>query len=112
MLEGRKDDSANGVPRGQRSRGDLSRVACLCLTVQLACATSPLFLSPEPAAVVRQKLVQEVQVTEYAGSVAHFYKLKKKKKKSFVFSILFMSCEAARVNENNRAGNWVDTGLE
>lgn len=64
-----------GVPWGQRSRGDLSRVACFSFIVLLACATSSVFLSPA-AAVGRQKLIQEVQVIEYAGSVAQFYKLK------------------------------------
>lgn len=42
--------------------------------MQLACATSSVFLIPA-AAVVRQNLGQEVQVVEYAGSVGPFHKL-------------------------------------
>lgn len=38
--------------------------------------TSSVFLI-HAAAVVRQRLVQEVQVTEYADSVAHFHELNK-----------------------------------
>lgn len=65
-----------GVPWGQRSRGDLSRGACLSLIVQLTRAASSLFLSPAAAVAARQRLVQEAQVMEYAGSVPHFHKLK------------------------------------
>lgn len=47
---GSKDDSANGVPWGQRSRGGIPRVACFSLAVQLACVSSSVFLSPAAAA--------------------------------------------------------------
>lgn len=47
---GSKDDSANGVPWGQRSRGGISRVECFSLAVQLACVSSSEFLSPASAA--------------------------------------------------------------
>jgi len=60
------------------SRGDLSRVACLSLVVPLTRAASSVLLSPATT-VVKQRLVQEIRVIEYAGLVAHFYKLKKNK---------------------------------
>lgn len=114
MWEG-KMIQQTGVPWGQRSRGDLSSGACLFLMVQLTRAASSLFLSPTAAAAARQRLVQEAQVMEYAGSVPHFHKLKIKWNNllcSAFCSSDCMSWEAARVNENNTAGNLVDIGLE
>lgn len=77
---GSEDDSANGTSWEQCSRvhssGDLAAVGCFSLIVQLPRATSSVFLIPA-AAVVRQRLVQEFQVIEYVGSIAHFHKLNK-----------------------------------
>lgn len=48
--------------------------------------SSSVFLSLAYAAA-RQKVVKEVQVIEYAGPVAHFYKLKNKYQPTVVFTL-------------------------